>query len=303
MKQPGIQTYGVNSFLNKHSLRSNEAYVLKEQAEQFFVVKVEQMFQTMRLPVPPTRATIHTILFLTAGSATMHIGSDVYRINKNECLVVPAGQVFSFSNPDVNKGYQCSFHNDFLLALPGGQNLLKTFGFLQAWNHPVITPGRQAGSFITTLLKRLLTEYTANGLLNRHLLQSYLLALLAELNQAYNPLPGRWAGQPGELASRFRQLLYEHIRSVHRVADYAAMLNISPSHLNKTVRTVTGKPPIKWINETLVLEAKVLLHQTRYPVNEVAAQLGLLDQSYFSRLFKKHAGLSPEAFRRMMEKC
>lgn len=58
-----------------------------------------------RVPVPPTRATRHSILYLTEGEAIMTIGSETYTICKNECLIVPAGQVYSFANPDINKGH------------------------------------------------------------------------------------------------------------------------------------------------------------------------------------------------------
>jgi AraC-like DNA-binding protein len=86
------------------------------------------------------------------------------------------------------------------------------------------------------------------------------------------------------------------------VGEYAQALHVTPNHLNKAVKGVTGKSPSRWIDETLVLEAKVLLHQTDLSVGEVAAALGLFDASYFSRLFKKYAGVTPVAFRKKIEK-
>jgi AraC family transcriptional regulator, transcriptional activator of pobA len=80
------------------------------------------------------------------------------------------------------------------------------------------------------------------------------------------------------------------------------MLNITPNHLNKLVKTITGKSPTKWIDDTLVLEAKVLLYQTSLTINEVASEIGIYDQSYFSRLFKKYEGITPLEFRKKIEK-
>jgi AraC-like DNA-binding protein len=74
------------------------------------------------------------------------------------------------------------------------------------------------------------------------------------------------------------------------------------TYSTQTFRGVTGKASSRWIDETLVLEAKVLLHQTDLSVGEVAAALGLFDPSYFARLFKKNAGVTPGAFRKKIEK-
>lgn len=74
--------------------------ILKSDFGIFFITRVEDMIRLIRLPVPPTRATTHTFIYLTEGEAVMSIGSEAYTIYKDECLVVPAGQVFSFNNLD-----------------------------------------------------------------------------------------------------------------------------------------------------------------------------------------------------------
>ena len=67
------------------------------------------------------------------------------------------------------------------------------------------------------------------------------------------------------------------------------------------MKSITEKSPTKWIDETLVLEAKVLLYQTELSINEVANEIGIEDQSYFSRLFKKYEQVTPLQFRKMIE--
>lgn len=82
---------------------------------------------------------------------------------------------------------------------------------------------------------------------------------------------------------------------------YARLLHITPNHLNKTVKQLTGKTPTRWIDETLVLEAKMLLYQTGLSIGQVAEDIGMQDPSYFSRMFKKYEGVTPLAFRKMMQ--
>lgn len=294
-----IKTYNTEAFLRDHTLLEHDPHELvKPDAGHFFVVRVQEMLRSLRLPVPPTRATIHTLIWLTEGEATMSIGSETYRIGRNECLVVAAGQVFSFANRDVNKGYQCSFHSDFLSARFGGNDLLREFDFLRIWGDPCIRPEKGSAGFVRSLLERMRLEYAQNGLADPVLLQSCLLAFLAELNRAARSFAAAPRTMAANITNRFRELLPEHLRTTHQVAAYAALLNISPNHLNKSVKTVTGKSAARWIAESIVLEAKVLLHQSTMSVGEIAAELGFFDQSYFSRLFKKHEGMTPLEFRR-----
>ena len=50
-----------------------------------------------------------------------------------------------------------------------------------------------------------------------------------------------------------------------------------------------------------ISRAKRLLAGTDTPVIDVAAAVGLEDQSYFARLFKKGTGMTPSAFRKKMQ--
>ena len=275
--------------------------ILKSDFGKFFIVKVEKLIRLIKLPVPPIRSTTHTFIYLTDGEAVMTIGSETYKIFKNECLVVPAGQVYSFDHIDENHGYLCNFHNDIIIGKFGKNELLKDFEFLRVWGNPRISLDKQTSKFVRRLLKRILLDYSENGLTNLDIIQSYFIALLCEVNRVYKPVSASTQTNSVSITNRFRELLVDRIKTSHRVTDYASELNITPNHLNKAVRTITGKSPTKWIDEAIVLESKVLLYQSSLSISAIAAEVGLFDASYFSRLFKKYEGVTPLAFRKMIE--
>lgn len=93
-----------------------------------------------------------------------------------------------------------------------------------------------------------------------------------------------------------------HVKKKKQVSDYASLLHISPNNLSKVMKKFTNKSPVKRIDETLILEAKVLLFHTNMSINEISFSLGIFDASYFSRLFKKHEGISPLSFRNDIRK-
>jgi AraC family transcriptional regulator, transcriptional activator of pobA len=289
-----IQTYNTQSFRNRFIQQGQKLNnLLKADFDKFFIVKVEDMIKLMKLPVPPTRGITHTLIYLYEGYIEMTIGSTLYKIHKNECLLVPAGQVFSIGDVDVNsgKGYLLNFHNDVVAG--------KFFEFLTVWGNPVVQFNQ---AVVLQLVKRLHGLYTEQGIRHLKLIQAYLITLLCEVEAAYRPLSQSTQTKSVALTNKFKELLFTHIKTKHLVTDYAAMLHITPNHLNKVVKQITGKSPTRWIDETLVMEAKVLLHQTGYTITEIATEIGFLDASYFGRLFKKYEGQTPLAFRKKIEK-
>lgn len=300
-KNHQIKTYNAESY-RSNFIQNGEQLdaILKTEHNQFFIVRVEDLIRLMKLPVPPARTNTHTFIYLTSGEAIMRIGSETYKIVKDECLVVAAGQVFSFDNVDINKGYLFNFHEDLMIGNLAKNDLLKDFEFLKVWGNPKISFDVQTSGFVRQLLERILAYYETNGLQNREIIQSYLIALFCEVKRVYKVGVGFAPLKAIDISNQFRELLFSHIRIRHLVRDYASLLNITANHLNKSVKAVTGKSPTKWIDEAIVLEAKILLYQSNLSISEIATEVGLFDQSYFSRLFKKYEKTTPLQFRRMI---
>jgi len=260
--------------------------------EQFFITRVEDMYRHLRGPVPAVRAAAHTALFIATGEAHMSVGYDHYRVGPGELLLVPAGQVHSYAEHDVNTGYLLHFHPELLRRAGTAEP-----EFLTTWGYPHLSFGAEAAAFVRVLLQRMLVIYEQDNLAGLAVLLPHLATLLAEASRAYRPQSGVAPTAAAALTQQFKTLLSQHIRREHRVAAYADLLHITPNHLNKAVKATTGKSPTTWIDEALVLEAKGLLFQTALPVAEVASLVGVADASYFSRLFKKLEGYSPSALR------
>ena len=302
MAKTSINTHTGEAF-RAHYIQpeTNANGLLKTGFGLFFIIRLEEMTRLMKLPVPPTRVSNHTIIYLTEGEATMNIGSETHRIYPNECLIVPAGQVFSFDKVEENKGYLCSVHPDFIVGRFSTSERLREFEFLWVWGNPRIHLDDQTAGFAGQLLSRMLLNYSEQGLTQPDVIQAYFVALLCELNRAYKPMSVSLQTNAVSLTNQFKELLFANVRTYQLVSDYASLLHITPNHLNKSVKAITGQSPTKWIDAAIVLEAKVLLHQTSLSVAEVAADVGIIDASYFSRLFKKYTGVTPMHFRRMIE--
>ncbi len=297
-----ISTFKTSEFLNRF-MEPDPALekLIWQNSDRFFIFRVQDMIKLSKLPVPPTRAETHLLIYLTSGTARMKIGFEEVQIWANECLIVPAGKVFSYQKFDSNEGYICSFGSDFLIGKIGNSELISDMVFLNVWGYPIIRPDSKIAPFLHSAFERILQEFDDNGPTNNQIVQSHLIAALCEINSAYRSPATTSSKTAFALTSRFRELLQKHLTTKHTVAEYAALLHVSPNHLNKTVKSVTTKSPSTLIGESLVNEGKVMLLQTNIPVNTIASNLGLYDQSYFSRLFKKYEGVTPQQFRKMID--
>ncbi|MFZ1471208.1 MAG: AraC family transcriptional regulator [Paracoccaceae bacterium] len=100
------------------------------------------------------------------------------------------------------------------------------------------------------------------------------------------------------LVARYTALLERNFRSGMGVADFAAALGVTPTHLTRCCNTACGRPASALLQDRRIFEARRLLAETRIPVGRIADQLGFNSAAYFTRAFQHLTGKSPSAFRR-----
>jgi AraC-like DNA-binding protein len=80
----------------------------------------------------------------------------------------------------------------------------------------------------------------------------------------------------------------------------AEQLHLSSRYLSDLLKQETGKTAIELIHISLISEAKNLLKSADQSVAEIAYNLGFENPPYFSRLFKKEVGMSPNKFKQQV---
>lgn len=274
----------------------NESWAdrFKANFNQFIIARLEESWPVIKLPLPPSRTSNHALILVTEGCAELTVGHHAYRVSAQELIIVPALQIFTIQSIQEDAvGFMCFFSQELLLSATTDVD----FDFLKLTGHPLVSLSERQMKHIGTIFDRLTLEYAENGAAKADLIRPYLAALLAEINRAYvGTLPAKTdAGD--RLAQRFMDLLTTQVRENRFVSHYADHLNVSPNHLNKVVKHRTGQSPSAWIDERVVLEAKVLLFQSDLTIAQIAHELGFEDQSSFGKLFRKYTHLSPTDFR------
>jgi AraC-like DNA-binding protein len=78
----------------------------------------------------------------------------------------------------------------------------------------------------------------------------------------------------------------------------AADLGMAQSTLRRRFRQATGMPPHEFVLNARVAQARQLLGETDLPIKSIAQKLGYRDVYFFSRQFRRHAGVPPALYRK-----
>jgi len=154
-------------------------------------------------------------------------------------------------------------------------------------------------AFLNDLFAQMFGEFTQQRDWKKGMLQSYLKIFLVYLSRLYTrQFPATLAPSGSQwLVRRMNELVNERYDSLHQVSDYAGLLNVTPGHLNDTIREQTGRTATSLIQERIILEAKRVLFHADLSVKEIAYSLGFGDAAYFNRFFKRLTGETPVGFR------
>lgn len=267
-----------------------------ESHNEFHIARIESYKDHIKIPMEPHRRSVCFFIFLTEGKVVRSKGLTNYEVLPNNFFFLPADQITaveSFS-PDV-KGFYCHFNpeifNDHRI-----KNVPKTdFPFFQITANPVVPV--TIVSRIIQILEILEKEYQADIKEHFSLRAIYLLALLTEVSFHMESTQKQNNNAATILTQRYKDALSSMIYEKKTVVEYADFLKVTANHLNKSVKSVTGKSAHELLDEMRLLEAKVLLRQTSLSIGDIAFKMGQLEPSVFSRFFKSKTNMTPQQFR------
>lgn len=94
------------------------------------------------------------------------------------------------------------------------------------------------------------------------------------------------------------QYVTNNLAAEVKIEEVAKHVCLSPSRLAHLFREQMGVNLLRWREDQRVIRAKLLLQTTQEPIASIGREVGYDDQLYFSRVFRKRAGVSPSDFRR-----
>ncbi len=194
-----------------------------------------------------------------------------------------------------------AFHAPCLILLP--QRTVHAFRYSEETDGPVITAAQRplesmarilSGDLLALMQRPMVIPLPWNAA--GHAL---LIALLVKITRQEQPaVPVRPANsRRSALLGQFRDLVDQQFKQHWPLTLYAEALGVTPATLGRACREELGESPTAVINERIVREAQRQLAYTALDIQQIAHELGYGDAAYFSRFFRKQAGIKPSEFR------
>jgi AraC family transcriptional activator of pobA len=245
---------------------------------------------------PHRHGRLHQMLLVEKGGGEARFETGTVALAAMTLVNVPTGHVHGFSFVPGTDGFVVTLASEALDELLGGDDALR-----RALGEAATAP---ADEETPALMRRIFAEHAGRDFARAQMLKSLTGVLAGRMARALAPTGGGpGAGAATTLFRRFEALVETHYPGHWSVADYAAALAVTPTHLTRLARAATGKPASRLIEERLVREARRHLAFTNLPVATIAYSLGFDDPAYFSRVFARASdGVSPRAFRARTEK-
>lgn len=243
------------------------------------------------------------VLFLMSGHVRTEVEDDVWEHDGPVVITLHPSVEHGFDFSEEAVGFVLTVDQNVVFGAGAGQDGgLRSDLFASLFVRPLAidlgaVPDKRER--LEALLQQLITE-SAWPLLGHTLMLEWLarsvLLLLVRLEADHRSADGS-GRRDFELFSRFRALVEAHYKEQWLVGAYAEKLHVTPSRLNRLCLKLAGQSAFDLAQQRLMLEACRKLTYVPSTVATIAYELGFQDPAYFSRLFKRHVGMTPKAFR------
>ncbi|MFC4321209.1 AraC family transcriptional regulator [Litchfieldia salsa] len=252
----------------------------------------------------------HEVIVGIEGALYMEIEEIQYEVRPGDILIMPANMVhtgYKHCSPGLSfYWFHFSAESDLEFIdenkLKSEITLLKSNRFSDLNQSDILLPIYSKPKDINRIhiLFHQLLDIANSNYFNRFAINYLATSLLIELSEQF--ITKYNAIQETSLTDKNLLKVMEWIRlnasdeiNVSSVADY---FNYNPNYLSRMFKEKTGKNIKDYIQSLKIVRAKDLLIRTNESIRDISNAVGISDEKYFMRLFKKFENLTPTEFRK-----
>jgi AraC family transcriptional activator of pobA len=253
-------------------------------------------------------ADFYMIGFKKIKSGVLMYGRTKYDHDNGSMIFTKPRQIIEFKNLEFEEdGFLIFIHEDFLNGHPLHAEIQK-YGYFDYEANEALHLSPREEDLIWDLYHKIEAEYNNNqDEYSRDIMLTHIDSVLKYAQRFYKRQFINRTELSGKTVSKFNKALAVYFgkdaiagKGLPTVNYIAEQLNLSSRYLSDMLKQETGKTAIELIHMYLISEAKNLLKTADQNVSEIAYTLGFENLPYFSRLFKKEVGVSPNQFKKQI---
>ena len=253
--------------------------------------KISPFKEVIKKTRPHKHDEYYELIFLKEGEGFHTIEEEKFVVSAPEFYLLKPGQLHFWQFTAIPKGFVALFREDEFDAVTESE-LIGLYRILSLNKRIGFPPG----TYPEHILNDIFSEFRLSGPLSKQIIHGLLRALFGKLLSLAEYEVQKPAVSLSQF-DRFQQLLDKECPRLHKVNEFAGVLNMTPQNLNTVCRKQSGKSASELIVTRLLLEAKRYILHTDNTVNEISELLSFSDPSNFVKFFRKAEGVTPSQFR------
>lgn len=239
------------------------------------------------------------VFFFAGGDVRCRLDIDDITLSGPSLVWMPALISHAFEYPPDILGWVITIASrDLHRFLEENQNLYKWADHCAHLSGPELLG---ALSMLRGVVEALEREFCEPAEGRNQALSAHFQLLLIHMHRAFEthqPASPERKDRRFALLRRFQDLIDTSRPKNRSIADYANELAVTPSHLTRVVKALTGRNAGALVHERMILEAKRQLIFSDQSIADIAYKMGFSSASYFSRFFLDKTGENPKEFRK-----
>ncbi len=245
-------------------------------------------------------------IYVEKGIINVQVGTKKFQLEEGTGCFIPSEQLHgAYPCGDTSfKLHAVVFSIDFLRSF--GYDLIeshylkavKSFSFVHSMK---LTPQTPEERRMLQTIVQLIDAYSNKETSYELKVKGYLFLLFADIFTKQSWIEHEEATQKEltktELLKKVLQYIDQHYKQKLTVLELASQVQMSEGHFNRFFKSLVRMTPMEYINTIRINKACTLLQKSDRKMLDIAMDVGIQNQSYFIRLFKKQKGCTPREYK------
>jgi len=223
--------------------------------------------------------------FVLEGECFLNVDNESYIIKPGQMAFLPKGKMRTYTHSSENfKMYEMAF-----VATTENKNLMNVLEL-------------DCGDFVIDVpdVKKVCELFETSHIVERYKSPLHNVTWCANILSVisiYANVREKEKTSEGKLFRPVINFMSENLNKPAKTEDFANILHMQTTYFIKRFKKQFGIPPISYFNRMKIYKAMTLLAGTDLPIDKIAQMVGISDSSYFARMFRSFAKVTPTKYR------